>query len=201
MRRRLVAISSIAAALSAVWACTFPLVTFGDADNDELDAAVSSDVEPPEEESGPILIDGSAVDALVVVDAGGKVDAAGCTACSCDGDEYNKPDAGCPAVAGEYDCDDNDTRTHPYQGYLFDKAEPPRNGDWDCNGKVEKLWTNESASCAGLTLGVNCQNIFGFTEPVACGEKGRWIRCKKRPGILTLDCVVDEERLETQLCK
>ncbi|MBX3207805.1 MAG: hypothetical protein KF764_22350 [Labilithrix sp.] len=214
MRRLVIIVGSISVVFGATWACTFPDVTFGPADDVE---AGDGDAEPapasdgaldapdaPEEEvdAGPILIDGSTLDALVVVDAGGKVDASGCTGCDCDGDQYNDlGKAGCETAVGAPDCDDTDQRSHPNQGFLFDKAEPPRNGDWDCSGKVEKLWTNEQATCAGLTLGLGCANIFGFTQPVACGEKGTWIRCKKRPGVLTVDCVVDEQKLETQLCK
>lgn len=212
MRRLLIILGSVSLAMGTTWACSFPEVTFGPPD--ELEAGVG-DAEPgsdgaadapdafeEEHDAGPILIDGSTVDALVVVDAGGKVDAAGCASCDCDDDNYNDLDKdGCDGAGGAPDCDDTDSRTHPNQGYLFDKAEPPRNGDWDCSGTVEKLWTNENTTCSGLTLGLGCSDIYGFTSPVACGEKGTWIRCKKRPGLLALDCIVDEQKLETQLCK
>jgi hypothetical protein len=214
MRRLRFVLGLTAAVVGASWACVFPEVTFGTEPADEAgtdgaqtvpgEASLPDDDASPlvDEDSGPILIDGSTLDALVVLDAGGKVDAAGCTGCDCDDDKYNdlgKP--GCASAGGQNDCDDNDTRSHPLQGYLFDKAESPRNGDWDCNGGVEKLYTREDTTCAGLTLGLNCGNIFGFTQPVPCGEKGPWIRCKKRSGLLALDCEVAEQKLETQLCK
>ncbi|MBX3211095.1 MAG: hypothetical protein KF850_03610 [Labilithrix sp.] len=213
MRRLVFILGSISLAMGTTWACSFPEVTFGPPDDVEAGddapapgeggaADVTDALEEEEQDAGPILIDGSTVDALVVVDAGGKVDAAGCASCDCDDDNYSDLDKpGCDLAGGAPDCDDTDSRTHPNQGFLFDKAEPPRNGDWDCNGTVEKLWTNEQATCSGLTLGLGCSNIFGFTAPVACGEKGTWIRCKKRPGLLALDCIVDEQKLETQLCK
>jgi hypothetical protein len=205
-----------------VVACAFPDVTFGpqpdveagppdvlsgdsesDSDSDgDTASADGSTVGDAEADVLPILIDGSTLDALIVIDGGGKVDATGCTSCDCDDDNYNDlGKQGCAGAGGQPDCDDKDSRTHPQQGFLFDNAEPPRNGDWDCSGKVEKLYTNEKTTCAGLTLGLGCSDIFGFTGPVACGQKGEWIRCMKRPGLLTLDCVVGEQRLETQLCK
>ncbi|MBN9167788.1 MAG: hypothetical protein BGO98_18875 [Myxococcales bacterium 68-20] len=215
MKRLLFVFGPLTVALGASWACSFPDVTFGPAEDLEagVEAGAEVDADPQpvadagsdaleEQDSGPILIDGSTVEELVVVDAGGKVDAAGCMSCDCDGDHYNdltKP--GCEDAPGPHDCDDNDSRVHPRQGFLFDRAESPRNGDWDCSGKVEKLWTNEKATCAGLTLGLGCSDIYGFTSPVACGERGSWLRCKRRSGLLALDCIVDEQKLETQLCK
>ncbi|MDF2691860.1 MAG: hypothetical protein K0S65_243 [Labilithrix sp.] len=203
MRRVLLPTGVALLVFAAAWSCAFPEVTFGPAEDGAVDGAVdaTNDAALEDPEPGPILIDGSSLDALVVADAGGKVDASECTSCDCDSDNYNDPDRdGCAPSGGQFDCDDIDSRTRPLQGFLFDKAEAPRNGDWDCNGKVEKLW-NESTTCAGLTLGLGCPNIFGFTEPVACGEKGNWIRCKRRSGLLALDCEVDEQKLEVQLCK
>jgi hypothetical protein len=213
--RRLRIVAAVAiVSLGAVWACTFPDVTFGTAPIEPDEAGTDSSVpetgapdappieEEEEQDAGPITIDGASLDALVVEDAGGKVDASGCVTCDCDGDNYNDlGKAGCAAAGGANDCDDRDTRSHPNQGFVFNTAEPPRNGDWDCNNSVEKLYP-EGASCAGLTLGLGCANIFGFTEPsVACGVQGTWIRCRKKPGLLALACEVGEQKLETQLCK
>lgn len=195
-------------ALAAAWACTFPDVTFRDdaaLDRDASDdaaAALDALGLPSDSEDSalpPLLIDGSSIDVLVVDDAGGKLDAASCASCDCDKDTWDGPD--CGAAPANVDCDESDTRSHPLQGFLADKPESPRFGDWDCNGQVEKLYPRENASCEGLTLGFGCSDIFGFTEPVACGNSGNWIRCKKRPGVLTLDCVLAEQRFELQRCR
>ena len=139
MRRFPFVFGSLTVALGASVACSFPDVTFGSAEDLEagLEAGAEADADPQpvrdggqdaleEQDSGPILIDGSTIDDLVVVDAGGKVDAAGCVGCDCDGDKYNdltKP--GCENAGGAHDCDDNDSRVHPNQGYLFDSGGEP----------------------------------------------------------------------------
>jgi hypothetical protein len=230
-RRRLTLASLLCGASALVVACAFPDVTLtSDAHGSALSeagadasAAVdgadgatrpsgprrqleepSEDGETPgDEDAGtPLLIDGSSPDALVVVDAGAKVDAAGCTSCDCDGDGYeNLAKAGCSQAGGPSDCDDADQRTHPSQSYLVAKTAPPRLGDWDCSGAVDKLWPTD-VSCEGLApLGLGCSDHFGFKGAPGCGEKGSWIRCVKRPGLLALDCIVGEEREETQACR
>jgi hypothetical protein len=157
-----------------------------------------ADAGPP-----PVIIDGSTLDALVVDDAGGQVDASGCVACDCDNDTFDR--AGCGAGSGPFDCDDNDTRYKPYQGYLADKPVLPKTGDWDCSGTVEKLFV-ENVNCGAISIasllgGKTCADIFGFQQPLACGEPGTWIRCKK-PSALALNCAVDDSqtKLETQRC-
>lgn len=214
MRRIFVALLSCSlSAGAAVGACGFPDVSYGTgADTNggtvdgtladtgtTTDSGAASDASA-RKEAGEILIDGSSPDALIVQDAGQKFDASGCQAadCDCDHDGYkNSLKAGCGGTSP--DCDDRDSRTHPDQGFLLEKGDFPQQGDWDCNGTVERLYKT-SVTCAGLNLGLGCADIFGFEDAPACGEPGSFIRCE-RASLLSLSCTVASRESRTQPCR
>lgn len=124
-------------------------------------------------------------------------DAAACTAlCDCDGDGY--PDhtrEGCAEAPGEQDCDDLDSRTHPNQGYVAYAASPPRNGDWNCQGTVEKLHPT-NVSCGLLALGA-CAGVAGFQGDPPCGTEGTYVYCQA----VALLCVAGSPTTRKQECK
>lgn len=149
--------------------------------------------------------DASAPDtsAPVVDDAGAKIDASGCLPgnCDCDGDGFvDTTKAGCiSADAAPPDCDDKDSRTRPSQGYLIDPPEPPRNGDWNCAGGVEKFY-RPNVACTALQGGPACDGTFGFEDDPGCGATGTFVTCKTG-GLLNTSCVVNAKSQTKQACK
>jgi hypothetical protein len=71
----------------------------------------------PDVEAKPIpgAYDGSPDAIVIVQDAGNPIDASGCVTCDCDQDLFERPDCGAAPVK---DCDDNDPRYAPDQGFL-----------------------------------------------------------------------------------
>lgn len=216
-RRRgaLVVAGMASCAVALIVACTFPEATFvpddgtrpGDESTGEgstVDADASAFEDVSNDVQG-VLIDGGDPDALIVKEDGGKVDASGCTTCDCDDDTYwDTTKAGCNTPdAGPHDCDDKDSRTHPNQGYLLAKGEPPRNGDWNCVSGVEKFY-NPNLKCTDLPAGSACDSAFGFEDNPACGATGTFVTCKSVGGVLGLlrTCAVGSRALDTkQGCK
>jgi hypothetical protein len=147
-------------------------------------------------------------EAGICLDAGvGRIDAASCTSCDCDNDGYNDNGGVRPSCAGSpppQDCDDTDSRVHPDQLYLFDHAEPPWNGDWNCNHKLEKFLP-EYIDCTALHIfalagaGMKCSDVAGFTTGIACGETGGFVVCTEGPGD---SCAVGTSRTDLkQACR
>lgn len=196
-------------ALGTFAACSFPEPLF--TDDDGLDGSIpdgtakadtSADAPRSEgsadEDAGEVLIDGSSPDALISGDAGQRVDASGCdpTDCDCDRDGFNETlKAGCND-GGRRDCDDTDPRANPGAGFRTDPPEGPMFSDWNCDGKATPLY-DVNVSCEGLTLGLNCPTIFGFSDNPRCGQSGTWIRCKA--GLLS--CVVGTTTPLVQPCQ
>jgi hypothetical protein len=88
-------------------------------------------------------------------------------------------------------------RVKPTQGYLLEAAVAPHFGDWNCDGKTEKLWA-ENMDCAQLALlGLGCNGKFGFTGAVACGQTATWVQC----GSSLLSCVALQTKQEIQACR
>ena len=215
MRRLLIASLVLAVgAVAGAGACGFPDVAFsedpetgasgdgsvadgpGNTTAEGGDAKADSSQNP---EGGQILIDGSSPDALIAKDAGMAIDASGCAAndCDCDKDGVaNTLKAGCSGPVT--DCDDSDPRAHPGQKFLEDPAVPPLFGDWDCSGTPEPLYKT-NVSCAGLTLGLGCANIFGFEDSPLCGQTGSFIQCTG--SVLDLGCKVGTRDMRKQPCK
>ena len=193
----MVAVSTIAGVGGAIGiACSFPDVDFAPA-GIALDGEVGSDVH--------VLVDGSDPGALIASDAGKRIDAAGCTVCDCDGDGFNDLSrAGCAGAGGKNDCDDSDTTTRPDQRFNTTAPYPPRNGDWNCTGGVERFY-EPSVTCAGPG-GASCDGRFGFEDDPTCGSTGTFVTCKTTgatPPLLPGQCIVASRSLDTvtQACK
>ncbi len=218
MRRRLLVLT-LAASCFVAWACGFPDVEFAPGDQGVDGGDPDTGLDPEKEETGTGGTDGgpdgdssatdgsvifadASLDAIVInEDAGNKVDAAGCTTCDCDKDGFSsKARPGCVDASGADDCDDSDSRTHPTQDFLRDPAVPPRNGDWDCSGKVDKLRENFNCASQSAVL-ADCSAYGGFTAPVACGAKGSWLPCANPPLLGSLNCVNGIAFELTQVCK
>ena len=149
--------------------------------------------------------DAAVPDAPIVSDAGAKVDASGCTTCDCDSDGYSDlTKTGCADAGGVQDCDDTDSRSRPSQGFLVELGEPPRQGDWNCNGAVEKFYP-PNTSCTALSPGAPCDATFGFKDNPACGATGMFVTCKSTgspPLYVGGGCVVATQNTTTkQACK
>lgn len=190
-------------------ACTFPEVEFapkgtsGEAgEGGGSEASTDAGADAIDEVA---IVEASQPDGEVVKDAGMKVDAQGCTVCDCDGDQFNDTTkAGCSDAGGANDCDDTDTRYKPSQGYLDIPGEPPRNGDWNCSGKVEKAYT-AGIKCTSLAANA-CDGVEGFEDDPPCGASGgKYVQCKTTgtpPLFLDNHCVIGGMNFKTvQLCK
>jgi hypothetical protein len=176
MKRRapfVIACGSAALVFAIGAACTFPDVAFAPAVDGAADAELDAHV----------LIDGAEPDALIVRDAGMKIDAAGCAAteCDCDMDGF-RDTLKLNCDGGANDCDDHDPRARPGQGFLLDKAESPMFGNWDCSSKVDKLYP-DAFDCTTLAPGDACNGGVGFTGQPECGAVGDLVKCKTKPGI------------------
>jgi hypothetical protein len=209
-RRRALLVSFVASAFAAAGACGFPEVSFqtgadgstpegGDAPSQiDKDAAKdATDELPPDVDPN-----GKNEDASTRGDADTKVDAAGCTTCDCDTDNFFRRDAGCNGGPGAvYDCDDTDTFISPNQSWVTDPVWPSTAHaipfDWNCSGAVEKQYFY-GVRC---TLLANCA-AEGFSGNPACGEEGDYIFCKDSL-ILGLACEEDvpKRKRRVQGCK
>ncbi|CAN5914157.1 hypothetical protein BH11MYX4_BH11MYX4_61360 [soil metagenome] len=209
MKRRalLLLVSTALCAIATAAACGFPDVGYATdpADGAPPDALVAGDSGDAAEDT-KVVLDGGDPDALIVRDAGQRVDAATCQPddCDCDKDGFRSTlKAGCEG--GANDCDDNDPRAQPNQGYLLDKAESPLFGDWNCSTKVEMLYP-ENVDCQALSPGTKtCDQIAGFEGTVGCSNFGKVVKCKTVPVPplnLTSACAVGAQFPNTQqACK
>jgi hypothetical protein len=153
-RTRLLAFA--AAALGSGIACSFPTVTYGNADSSVgLDATVdaSGDADAPAdvvEEPPPPDFPDANPDVYNPCD----VDQDGFKAIGCDGGK---------------DCNDHDKRVFPGQDFVTDVPSGPPNGDWNCLNGVEYQYPKVACSlgCAGE----------GFAADVACGQTGNYVKC------------------------
>jgi hypothetical protein len=114
------------------------------------------------------------------------------SACDQDGDHDIAPGPLC----GGNDCDDHDARA--YWGepdYLTFTPTTTTNGDWNCNGALEKQYT-PNVNCGLLNLG-QCNTTSGLTGDPACGTAGSFVQCQTS-GLL---CVVGSTSTKMQACK
>jgi hypothetical protein len=99
-------------------------------------------------------------------------------------------------ACGGQDCDDEDPRAHPGQGYLT--ALPRATtmyGDWNCNHVIEKQFPTNVNCGASIT---NCDATSGFMDDPACGTAGMFVQCMTMNVIF---CVVGSSSMQLQGCK
>lgn len=182
MRRRVLAVLGVAMAA----ACTFPAVDFFDG---AADGGAGGDALA----DAPRVGDGSQPIADAGIDVRRFEAGADANACDLDEDGYRSKGDAC----GGLDCDDTDERANPgVDAALTYGAGPPLNGDWDCNGRVEKTY-NVNVSCAGLSI-LSCGGS-GFTNDPPCGGEGTLVTCGKiQDGLF---CGVTAQRKDIQGCR
>lgn len=185
----LVAVPIVGAAIAV--ACAFPSPSFQAVDGGGPDSSGGDTGGNDGGSDAPAKFDGADPDALVSKDAGGKIDAADCTAdasaCDCDGDGFRDEKKAACKIDASLDCDDTDTRYRPDQKLNFEPPEAPRNGDWNCDGRVDTLY-KPSVSCKNTAPGVECDSAFGFTDAPKCGDTGRYVECKTVCGLPIIGC-------------
>lgn len=192
-RRRKVAIGLVAGAAiaRAAIACGFPSPELTDlpdvvaptTDGQLPDGAAPGDSAPPTD--GALLpevapFDGSVApldaqmldgDATVVLGDGAVIN------CDEDGDRFAKPGGHC----GGLDCDDRDPRVRPDRTFNEEDAAvgdggPGTNGDWNCNGVVEREFdVNVSTGCPNL-LSLGCARE-GWEGVPRCGSTAKFVKC------------------------
>jgi hypothetical protein len=187
-------LAATAVAMCVLAACGFPDVTFDDLGVDDANhgsvigepRAVGAEALPgPQRPSDAGVLDAAEIDA-------------GCTSCDCDGDGFDElTRAGCEVDGGSNDCDDDDPRVKPTQSFLPEPADPPRFGDWNCDGKTDRLWP-EDVDCSKLGL-ADCATAFGFAGTVACGQTAAWQKCVWSWSKFA--CVAATLTLEIQSCR
>jgi len=91
------------------------------------------------------------------------------------------------STCGGNDCDDTDAHANPGVGsfqYWFPLGK--MNGDWNCNGKVEKQYP-ANINCSSL-LNVQCDTIQGFTgDDPGCSMLGIFVQCTS--ALVGLNCM------------
>lgn len=124
--------------------------------------------------------------------------------CSCDGDDDGEPAIAC----GGRDCNDNDKRVRPTADFLPDAPivtmtdGPGANGDWNCDGKVEKKLpvglkcTAGIGSCTGSVTNQGA-GLEGFADDPPCGGSGTYYKCV----VEGLSCVMKAQGSMVQACK
>jgi hypothetical protein len=70
---------------------------------------------------------------------------------------------------GGGDCDDDDRRAHPDQGFLSDTPVAPTNGNWDCTGVVDKQTGVNGGLCSSRSSTTCSGNNGRFAGDPACG--------------------------------
>jgi hypothetical protein len=133
--------------LVTMCACTFPSVTYTDA-SVPVDAGV--DVTPPSDSGSDVADTG--------VEAGNP----------CDEDNDGYLSTACDGG----DCNDHDPRVHPnIVGWVYDVPDAYPNGDWDCDGTIDKQYPNV------ITLCTTSCGAEGFGQATGCGISGWLVEC------------------------
>jgi len=205
-RHRLFLFGAPSALVFVVFACgteSPKFILVPDASEETEQPGTETDAEPGGggDDAGTIddasVVDAPDYDALIVDDPGEPVDASGCTSCDCDGDGFPRKGCGDAGEGVPTDCNDDDTRYRPNQGFVTARPEPGRSGDWNCDGRVEKLYpTNVKCSLLALT---GCNGSHGFEGDPGCGEEGKFIHCKAPIGLLL--CTVGKTETRRQACR
>jgi hypothetical protein len=159
------------------------------------DAAMVSDRTSEDTVAGDALVDIVTIDDVI----NDYIFEAAPDAPACDQDQDGYLAMG---TCGGNDCDDQDGRAHPGAGFVTDLPHPPTNGDWNCDGALEKeyLWTN--LTCGGLNLG-QCPSIYGFQHDPGCGQTDTFVTCTTGyvAGILGLTCTNGSTDTRKQGCR
>jgi len=139
------------------------------------------------------------------IDASGErpdIDATGCF-CDCDKDGYRSASqdaAACDAgFAKEIDCDDLDPRAHPKAGFVDAAPTPQTQGDWNCDGVVNREIAAVDVNCgihSGLDI-LGCNGTEGFTKDPFCGESATYVVCKASG----TNCAAESNTPKIQGCK
>lgn len=209
--RRVVIVATFVAPLVVVAACAFPDVTFGP--GPDSNEAGTSDANAPERDAGRDVVGGDVdtgdVDTGDVVtrnEASAVVDAGACEAgkphCDCDNDGYG--DIHCDVDASVLglkldDCDDLDPVRHPDQGFVAEVPPPGRDGDWNCDGVVDRSPGND-LKCGGSGLG-GCTGGSGFVNAPSCGEKADFYSCEPQANALAQCIQKPTGSTPVQLCR
>src|SRR5207248_3265773 len=94
-------------------------------------------------------------------------------------------------VCGGNDCDDHDPYTHPGADFSTRAPHPPTNGDWNCDGRVEKQYPSSLLCPLNLNAlgGQPCSAFSGFAADPGCGESNTFITCEPGGLLVNLACV------------
>jgi hypothetical protein len=181
---RIVRASALAIALALPSAgapgCGFPDVTYAspraDASPDVASPSADAGDGPDEGARLDAPSDEAAPDALAgddAIDEGQPADAPGAEASDCDRDRDTYSAEG-DATCWGYDCDDTDPHANPGVGMFQTYApHPPTNGDWNCDGKVDKQYP-VNVVCSALPI-AGCNS--GFTGDPPCGATAPFVQC------------------------
>lgn len=101
------------------------------------------------------------------------------------------------ALCGGDDCDDGDPRAHPNADFVAAAPPATTNGDWNCDGVIEKQWATH-VSCFSVGGSSACDTLSGFLDDPACGESGRFVQCELRSGSR---CVPAAFEIRRQSCR
>ncbi len=208
-RRRVLAVAMFAAPLVVVGvACSFPEVTFSP--GAEAEAGTSPDADEDASAS-----DGAASDVTFVTDAVTREDASAAIAdaslcetrpkCDCDDDGYAATD--CDVDAGGLlspkgeplklgDCDDLDPLRHPGQGFVDEVPADGKDGDWNCDQRVERF-PAAKVTCRGNGL-TGCVGDPGYLVEPVCGTANDVYACET-PALGA--CKSIPKGRATQLCR
>lgn len=190
-RRRLFMLASLGAMTGIVVAaaCSFPEPSIVPDEGGTTTDGTTTDTSSGGPDDGPSG-DGNAFKDVVEpdspppIDASGErpdIDANGCL-CDCDKDGYrsvNQDAAACDAgFAKEIDCDDLDPRAHPNAGFVDAAPTPQTQGDWNCDGVVNREVPAVNVNCAALGALSGCSSAEGFVDDPGCGEAKSYVTCK-----------------------
>lgn len=205
------ALIAVGGALGVAVACSFPSPELrDDLLPDALAPAdapsVGSDAQPGTDGAveGQVEIDATNPEVVAPLDAS-KIDGDATVTlpdgevvnCDEDNDTYAKVGGSC----GGFDCNDKNRDVRPNQGFntltpVAGDGSPGTNGDWNCNGTIEReLKFNVDPSCPSL-LGGGCANE-GFVGEPACGTTARYVRCTP----VTLGCNKSLDTTRPVACK
>jgi hypothetical protein len=163
--------------LAFAFACSFPDVTYAPSSGGTSGAGTSGGTSSGGTSGSGISEAGKVVD--VEPD---DVDKSTCgDKCDCDGDDYLKPN--CIPDAGEDvrnkkdggDCVDFDKNANPGvdPASYIDLEPRDHPGDWNCDGRVDKLYP-VITSCSNDLI---CNATEGFRFDVGCGVESTIVKC------------------------